>query len=136
MEDKTTFYFCLEKNCFSIFPNTTEHKGHQNFCEKIPSDLTTQYDFQEKLGMGAFGVVFKVFDKSDRKVKAMKIALKQSSAEDAVAEVEVLKELYHHNLLRYFQSGFCKKKFISKKLLNKADSYRFVMYPLDYQIDL
>ena len=45
-------------------------------------------------------------------MKAIKIVGKYCNFDDVVNEVEVLKELYHPNLLRYFRSGFCKKKFI------------------------
>lgn len=113
MEAKKSSYFCLIENCLSVFSQRSDHAEHKSQIEKLPSDLTSEYKFKRKLGSGSFGVVFEVFDRSDKKRKAIKITRNQrNSQEDVVAELKVLKELYHHNLIRYFRSGLCKRNYI------------------------
>lgn len=113
METKNSYYFCLLENCLSIFSHRSDHAEHKNQIEKLPSELTAEFEFRKKLGTGSFGVVFEVFDKSDKTIKVVKITKNQSSGqEDVVAELELLKELYHHNLIRYFRSGLCRRNYI------------------------
>ena len=110
--ENASSYFCLLENCFSIFSRRSDHAEHKNQIEKLPSELTTEYEFKRKLGTGSFGVVFEVFDKSDNSQKVIKITKNQKTDQgDVVAELEVLKELYHHNLIRYFRSGICRRNY-------------------------
>ena len=112
MESKRSSYFCLTESCVSIFPHRSDHAEHKSLIEKLPSELTNEYEFKRKLGSGSFGVVFEVFDKSDKKIKVIKISKNQKNCvEDVASELEVLKELYHHNLVRYFGSGLCKRNY-------------------------
>lgn len=110
IESTDSFYFCTLQSCSSIFPNKLSHSDHTLQLERLPSDLVDDYIFKRKLGSGTFGFVFEVFDKSDKNVKAIKIFRNQkNNVEDLFAELQVLTELYHQNIIRYFRSGICMK---------------------------
>lgn len=106
IESKDSLYFCHLESCSSLFPNPASHQDHKDQLESLPSCLTDDYIFKRKLGSGSFGLVFEVFDRSDKRVKAIKIVgTQKNNVEDAVAELKILTELYNQNIIRYFRSG-------------------------------
>ena len=109
MEAKhNSFYFCLLKKCLSVFSDKSLHSEHVKQLEKLPSELTEEYEFKTKLGTGANGVVFEVLDKIDKKQKAIKLINNQNDElEEVNAELAILSELHHTNIIRYFRPGFC-----------------------------
>ncbi|XP_029306063.1 uncharacterized protein LOC115020250 [Cottoperca gobio] len=63
------------------------------------SRFTSDYDSMERLGSGAFGLVYKARNKLLKKYFAVKIVL---SEEKALREVEALSDLHHPNIVRYY----------------------------------
>ena len=106
-EKGSKFYYCTDKKCISIFESSASHPEHLNQLEKIPSSLSDEFLFIEKLGAGATGVVFKIFDVSEEKTKALKI-IKVENPEEMKKELNILYELHHKGIVTYFRSGILK----------------------------
>lgn len=96
-------YFCSSKTCKSnkIFSDDSFCNEHPNSYMEIPKFLVNLFEFKKKLGSGAFGFVFQVYDIEDQEIKALKL-LKIEDFEDG--DVTVLKKLQHPNIIRYFRS--------------------------------
>lgn len=103
------FYYCPIPTCTSIYRKRAAHSEHSDELERIPLELTDEFDFKKKLGSGANGVVFQIYDKDDEVNKAMKL-LNVSRKEEMKTELKVLLRLHHQYIVRYFKSGMCKKK--------------------------
>lgn len=57
------------------------------------------------LGKGAFGTVYKVFNKLDNRNYAIKrILIKESNIQSALREIRILASVSHPNIVRYFNS--------------------------------
>ena len=59
---------------------------------------------QQRLGNGAFGVVYKVKDEASSKVYALKDVLckDKTQIEDAIREVKTMQKLSHENVISVF----------------------------------
>lgn len=96
-------FYCRIAGCTELFVESAEHTKHKSSIVPIPTEFKT-LNFIKKLGQGAFGFVFKVFDCSDKQEKALKlIPIDDSSLLDG--DIDTLKTLYHQNIIRYFMSG-------------------------------
>lgn len=99
---KKARFYCKIKECKSLFIDSAEHAQHKNSLLPIPD--FKNFNFIKKLGQGAYGMVFKVYDCSDKQEKALKlISIEDSSFSDG--DIDTLKTLYHQNIIRYFMSG-------------------------------
>ena len=106
-EKGSKFYYCTDKNCTPIFESSASHPEHPNQHEKIPSNLSKEFLFTEKLGAGTAGVVFQIFDFSEEKSKVLKI-IKVDNPEEAKKELNILHFLHHQCIIKYFRSGVLK----------------------------
>ena len=105
-------YYCpckTLKSCNSVYSQRSAHPDHYEELIRIPSELTEQFSFQKKLGSGANGVVFQIYDDNDKIDKAIKLIDFINKAEMKI-ELKVLLRLHHQYIVRYFKSGMCKKK--------------------------
>lgn len=104
---KKKLYYCKDKKCTSIFESLDDHLEHRNRLKKIPPDLSDEFLFKKKLGKGANGVVFQIYDLSDKENKAIKI-MKVNEPEKTKDELSILLKLHHQCIVRYFRSGTLK----------------------------
>lgn len=95
-------YFCQKQKCDQLFNNHSEHPLHKNSLLRIPEELSS-YEFKKKLGQGAFGVVFLVYDSSDKQEKVIKLIRIEESLIDG--DIDILKRLHHSNIIGYYGSG-------------------------------
>ena len=105
----TKSYYCTNKNCTSIFQSSSDHPEHAAELEKIPYDLSDEFTFNKKLGAGANGVVFQIYDPCEEDNKAIKI-IKVEDPEEMKKELIIMFKLYHQSIIRYFRSGLLKNK--------------------------
>lgn len=98
-EKQNTVYCQL---CHDVFLDVPSHKKHISKLIIIPDALINFFIFLNVLGFGSYGIVFKVRDKEDKMLKALKFILKENSEEDL--DIKILKTLYHPNIIRYFRS--------------------------------
>ena len=103
------YYYCPNKSCSSIYQDRSNHPDHSEDLERIPSELTEEFGFTKKLGSGANGVVFQIFDEDDELNKALKL-LNVVKKDEMKMELKVLIRLHHQYIVRYFMSGIVKKK--------------------------
>jgi len=70
-----------------------------------------QYEKQEKIGEGTYGVVYKAVDKATNEFIALKkIRLEQEDEgvpSTAIREISLLKEMQHSNIVRSLLFSFC-----------------------------
>ena len=113
-------YYCRNKKCTSIFKSSSDHLEHAAQLEKIPSALSDEFLFNKKLGAGANGVVFQIYDPFEEENKAIKI-IKVDDPEEMKKELKILLNLHHQSVVRYFRSGILKnsKVFI---IMEECDS--------------
>lgn len=88
--------------CHEVFLDAPSHKKHISKLIIIPDALLNFFIFLNVLGSGSYGIVFKVKDKEDKLLKALKFILKESPEEDL--DIKIMKTLYHPNIIRYFRS--------------------------------
>ena len=71
---------------------------------KSPLKLVeTYYKIQKIIGKGAFGVVYKSFELCSGRIVAIKqIAVNSSNRKDVIKEIELLKNLEHPNIVKYY----------------------------------
>lgn len=104
MECKSNRFYCSDQRCKSalLFSDGKSHPEHADSLTIIPEELTAIFEFRSLLGKGSYGVVFEVFDSSDRKTKALKIIKGVDKLVDR--DLEIIKDLHHSNIVRYFRS--------------------------------
>lgn len=110
--EKEKAYYCPLKNfptCNDIYLERSAHSEHSKMLEKIPSELVKKFIFKKKLGSGAFGVVFQIYDGKENMNKAIKL-LNLVKMEEIKTELKVLLRLHHQYIVRYFKSGVCLNK--------------------------
>lgn len=106
-------YFCSHSDCQCLLKNNESHSIHENSIVEIPQILINSYSFLKPVGVGSYGAVFKVTDKHDLGEYALKLCLKREG-ESELEEINILKDIYHKNILRYYRSIIDpKKKFIA-----------------------
>ncbi len=88
--------------CGKLYPDKKSHEIHKISLIRIPSLLLDSYQFLDVLGKGTYGIVFKVIDKNDEDLKALKFLLIQDGNDDN--DLEILKQLHHQNVIRYYGS--------------------------------
>lgn len=100
----TNKFYCSSQHCKStlLFPEGNSHPEHAGSIAIIPEDLRSNFEFKSLLGKGSFGVVFEVYDLSDRKLKALKIIKGGDDFLDR--DLEIIKDLHHTNIVQYFRS--------------------------------
>lgn len=101
-ESRLTINSIFCNTCEKLFANKKSHKVHKVSLLQIPSILLDSYIFISVLGKGSYGVVFKVLDKNDEEYKALKFLMLQDGNDDT--DLNILKNLYHQNIIRYFGS--------------------------------
>lgn len=96
-------YFCPKAGCNILYQKRSDHPSHANSLQKIPTQLQN-FRFEEKIGQGAMGAVFKVHDTLDREQKALKlISINDSALLDG--DINNLKKLHHQYIIHYYGSG-------------------------------
>lgn len=100
-EKRSSLLFCKSKDCHTILLDIESHQIHRQDLKKIPKELAKSLKFEAKIGQGSYGYVFRIFDPSDQMHKALKLFKTRSEDRD----LEILKKLYHQNIVRYFRSG-------------------------------
>lgn len=88
---------------------------------ETPGSTTSDFEIQAELGKGSFGVVYKVLSIKDKKIYVLKKIdlrlLKPKHKEKAYEEVQLLKQLNHPHLIKYYNS------FLEKDTLNIVMEY-------------
>ncbi|KAF2753289.1 kinase-like protein [Pseudovirgaria hyperparasitica] len=77
------------------------------------ADEDNKYDVLEKIGHGSFGVIRKVRRKCDNQILCRKeisyTRMSQKEREQLQAELSILKELHHPNIVRYYERDHLKE---------------------------
>ena len=99
-------YFCENTKCYSLFSSHSEHEKHSDCLQRLPIDLREKFNFQNKLGQGGFGYVFKIIDPKDSKEKALKIIkmIENEKFNDPEIEIIKLRDLHHQNIMKYYRT--------------------------------
>jgi mitogen-activated protein kinase 15 len=87
-----------------------EAPERQHYSEEVEKHVLTRYELCQRLGKGAFGIVWKVIEKKSRKIMALKKCYDAfRSSEDGQAtyrEIMYLTEMAgHDNIVRLLQVG-------------------------------
>lgn len=135
--------YCLR--CQIFFMNMRDHEHHKEEVITIEDSLLKKFEFISLLGSGTYGRVFKVIDLEDSLMKALKyIPLTKGKTEEI--DLDIIKTLYHDNIIRYFRSEKIAKKKYCYILMELADMdlseyirsehllKNFMKYDLVYQI--
>ena len=79
------------------------------FVQKQFGEFSVRYEKGDLIGRGSWGEVFKIINKDDRQLRAMKIIPKQKIKEaqlernDLLREVDLQKNLDHPNILKVYE---------------------------------
>ncbi|XP_033985803.1 eukaryotic translation initiation factor 2-alpha kinase-like [Trematomus bernacchii] len=101
------------KTCFTLALGTTDlsyksenqevNTGNCPIDKSELSRLTKDFDCIEMIGEGSYGQVVKATEKLTGKTFAIKIVqCRSGDIKQALQEVQILSELHHHNIVRYF----------------------------------
>lgn len=94
-------FFCKKCNCSSS--STTLHKKHLHEIREIPNFLFDQYLFEELIGFGGSGGVFRVFDPAIQIKKAIKIIFDMDEEDEM--DLNIMRTINHQYLINYFGEG-------------------------------
>lgn len=95
-------FFC--KKCKTLSPTIEPHKRHKP--DPIPDELLKNHIFEEVLGVGAFGAVFKCWDKKLAIYKASKIMFDiEEFDENAEIDLKILRMVNHQYIIKYYGEG-------------------------------
>lgn len=86
-------------------PSEVRHSVHVGTDYKWVGDPAEIFEFEEKVGEGAFGSVYKAVHKDSRFAIAIKILPAGDSPEDIEQEINILKDCKHPNIVSYFGSS-------------------------------
>jgi calcium-dependent protein kinase len=104
----------------------SQHKGIRKYRINKSKDISDFYDFQDKIGEGSFGKVYKAVHKDTGKLRAIKMLYKKQMANkaDIMTEIENLKKLDHPNVIRLYEYYETKSKlFLVQELLQGEELY-------------
>jgi len=78
----------------------------------IEADPTDLYEYQEKLGEGAFGTVWKARDKSNDAIYAVKqVVIEQEEIDDILREIEHMSALESSEYIVNYKRGYISPKY-------------------------
>ena len=82
-----------------LFENRSQHSVHKGkLIDDIPQKLLEDYSFISTLGEGAYGIVYKVYDKNDGNEYALKLSDYEADTE---IEYKILSSVNHKNIIKY-----------------------------------
>ena len=95
-------FYC--KKCKCLSPTIDLHKRHKP--DPIPEELLENHIFEEVLGVGAFGAVFKCWDTKLSIHKACKIMFDLEDFDEAAEiDMKILRMVNHQNIIKYYGEG-------------------------------
>ncbi len=116
-----------------------KHKGISKIRLDKSKDISDFYDFQDKIGEGSFGKVYRALHKDTGKLRAIKMLYKKQMANkaDIMTEIENLKKLDHPNVIKLYEYFETKSKlFLVQELLQGEELYARIenkqMFTEDY----
>ena len=98
-------YMMSEKKLFE--PVTI---SKEDFVKFRKEQIEKHYSFVEKIGEGTFGNVFKVFHRTSKEFRAIKIlkrsAITKVETHKVMREIDILKKLDHPHILKIYEVFF------------------------------
>ena len=93
--------FC--RQCKKLDQTKEPHKNHNRF--KLPQKLLKRYIFDELIGSGQYGAVFKCFDLKLEYYKAIKMMFEINENDVAENDQKIMRSLNHQYIINYFDEG-------------------------------
>lgn len=113
---------CKRIYCLKCYKTDSSHKS---YIRSLSEELLASYEFEQYLGSGTFGCVFKVFSLSEDLPYALKVMTNVATEEDfhlVSKETKLHSKMSHPNIIKYHSSFRIKSEDLFVVLLELADS--------------